>query len=474
MISVWEQIHQILTHTSTLKGKAKKEYIESVMAGDSDNHELKIALRLYVGLVLDPDLSYYLKQLPEVITKQASLFGFGVEAKYTMDDFLSKMMVISGQGSAKAVDKVELAEILAHLTEKERVLCTNLIDRNLRCGVGLSVWRNIFGPEFCPPFEYALMGSFDEPKITKLINFSKGAISQLKSDGLRCIITKRDGVLRARSRNNKEIVNIDSIISEVSNIGADGDFDIDGELVVMESLAEDSPIMDRKSGNGIINKKKRSVSETVRIRFVVWDLIEHDNEPVGYMDRFTNLQRLTEKLPHITPTEFKVVWSLTEAKMHYLEMVNRGEEGTVLKDRDSLWTPGENESCRNANGFKFKEVHPGDFVIVGWYYGKKNSKYEELIGGLECESRCGQVKFNVGSGLTDEMRKSDPESFIGKVAQCLYNARILSESSNRDNNVYSLFTPRIDEIRTDKSAEDADDLDKLITQEESSRQVKEF
>lgn len=167
----------------------------------------------------------------------------------------------------------------------------------------------------------------------------------------------------------------------------------------------------------------------------------------------------------IKVTETREVFSLAEAKQHYAELVARGEEGTILKNKSSVWTAGDAASKRNANGYKLKEEHRAEFMIVGTESGKVKSKYEGLIGSLVCESSCGGIKFNVGSGLTDKDRNLDPDSLIGTVVSVTYNGRIKPEG--RD--YYSLFLPRVSEFRNDKDT--ADSLSKVEGQEEATRQL---
>lgn len=384
--------------------------------------------------------------------------------------------LINFKGSANATDKAALARLKAGLDANDKKVADLIIGRDLRCGMGLSSFRKVWGEDFLPDMEYALMGSYNAKKVMEHIIFEEGAFSQLKSDGKRCILTKRGGNYETRSRNGKPNGDMPHIIAAAKLLfpeGDDGfDFDLDGELVVLD---ENGKILPRTTGNGIVAKVaagSATKEQISRVRFVVWDLIIRTEFGLTetYGIRFGRLKQLLAQavldsgtIP-IWATESKTVWSLKEAKEHYQEMVRRGEEGTILKNNGSVWTPGDSTSARCANGFKFKEEFEGDFEIVGWYYGKQGTKYEKAIGGYRCRSKCGMVMFNVGSGLKDSDRFIDnPDKLIGTIVEIRYNARVMA----KDSDIWSLFLPRVIEHRNDKSV--ADDLNKLIEAEEASR-----
>jgi hypothetical protein len=78
-----------------------------------------------------------------------------------------------------------------------------------------------------------------------------------------------------------------------------------------------------------------------------------------------------------------------------------------------------------------------------------------LIGAIECETSCVQLKVSIGSGLSEEDRKHDPSYFIGKLIDMQYNTLINSKTSE----THSMFLPRFRGIRLDQKT--ADSLDHL-------------
>ena len=426
------------------------------------------ALKAIVEFTYNNMNSYHISKIDPY---ELSIFGLDDETlNYGPLELFNMLNFLNLKGSANAKDRKAFSKLRHGLDEFDQVIADLIIGRDLRCGCGLSTFRKVWGVDFMPEFECALMGSYDAKKIEKLINFKKGAYSQLKSDGARCILTKREGRYVTRSRNGKPMGGTDLIIEEAKNMQIRGDFDLDGELVVVDSFGN---IMPRQKGNGIINKASKGEVDEVtrsRIRLVTWDLILRDEvgEKETYQTRFNRITDLIHnaKLTTIMSTETKIVYSLAEAKDHYRELVLRGEEGTVLKTAEAIWSPGDSKSCRNANGFKFKEELEGDFKIVGWYYGEAGKKYEKAIGGLNIESQCGKIKSNVGTGLSDKERfMDDPDSLIETVVALKYNGRTMAEGSD----VWALFLPRVIELRSDKDV--ADNLNKIIEAEAASREL---
>ena len=83
-----------------------------------------------------------------------------------------------------------------------------------------------------------------------------------------------------------------------------------------------------------------------------------------------------------------------------------------------------------------------------------------MLGALTCESSDGKIRVNVGSGFTDEDRKSiTPENSIGKFIEVVSNGII----NTVDREEYSLFLPRFVEFRFDKDEADSFDAVKATT-----------
>ena len=212
-------------------------------------------------------------------------------------------------------------------------------------------------------------------------------------------------------------------------------------------------IVKRKEGNGIITKCQRgtlSKEEQNRLRFIVWDWIPINNFENSVKFEFPYKKRFDKLDDGIDYSSDKVrvipsrlVNDIEEAIEIYNDYIKSGNEGIILKDSNSVW-----ENKRSKSHIKFKNELDMDLKVVGVQEGL--GKYSGLVGSLICESGCGKVKVNVGSGLTDLDRKYLQEnSPIGKIVAVKYN-EIISDS----NGDKSLFLPIFIEIREDKNIAD--------------------
>ena len=270
-------------------------------------------------------------------------------------------------------------------------------------------------------------------------------------DGMRFNAIVQDGKVEYRSRNGKEIQLLGNLDMEFIALAGDVDCVFDGELLV----ASDQGILDRQTGNGILNKANKgtiSASEASMVRATVWDVIPYiyfvDGEcPVEYGKRFESLNVLVDKHK---PEKISVVqsWEVENydtAKALFEEFLQRGEEGIILKDKRGIW-----EDKRAKHQIKFKGELECDLKIVAVEEG--TGKYAGMLGAIICESADGVVRVNVGSGFTDEHRKQLwKEKLIDKIVAVKYNARIKNKAGEE-----SLFLPIFVEIRDDKDIADKD------------------
>ena len=129
-----------------------------------------------------------------------------------------------------------------------------VIQKDLKCGVSIStandVWHGLvteYPVMLCSQFEQKLVDKVKFP-----------ALVQTKMDGMRFNAIVRDGKVEYRSRNGKEIQLLGNLDSDFITLAGNIDCVFDGELLV----ASASGVMDRQTGNGILNKaNKGTISE---------------------------------------------------------------------------------------------------------------------------------------------------------------------------------------------------------------------
>jgi ATP-dependent DNA ligase len=280
--------------------------------------------------------------------------------------------------------------------------------------------------------------------------------------------------VRVESRNGKELELHGCLDESALNLLQDRDFVLHGEgLVLAENASKlQAPanlFLDRKTGNGIINKAIQgtiSKEEASRIVVECWDIVKYDHwvegkSDVTYDKRFSMLQGMISiaKPTRLMKIESKTVMNFGEAAKYYNELLARGEEGAVLKNLNGIW-----KNHTSPNQVKMKVKDPADLLCVGTYAhsktsikrGSKTIDTSKWIGGLNLESADGVIKVNTGSGLDDADRAKDPSHYIGKIIEIEYNEITDDKSTGQK----SLFLPIYQGVRHDKG--EADDYETIL------------
>jgi len=395
-----------------------------------------VTLREVVRLALDPFTQFYIRKIPKY-TPNTSGHGASIASMLPALYELRERIVT---GNA-AID--HLKTVLEALTADDAKVMERIIQKDLKCGVALStantVWTGLlkdYPVMLCSPFEKKLVDKIVFP-----------ALVQTKMDGMRFNAIVRNGTVEYRSRNGKEIQLLGNLDADFLALAGDVDCVFDGELLVKI----DGQILDRQTGNGVLNKANKgtiSVVEAATVHATVWDVIpflyfQDGLCPVPYGKRFYSLNTLVNNVEpvKVSTVQSWEVTSIEDANDLFNELLLRGEEGIILKDKSGFW-----ENKRSKTQIKFKGEEECDLRIVGIEEG--TGKYKGKLGAIKCESADGVIKVSVGSGFTDADREQG-EELIGKIAAIKYNMRIKNKAGEE-----SLFLPIVLEIRFDKDVAD--------------------
>jgi ATP dependent DNA ligase domain/DNA ligase OB-like domain len=421
----------------SLAANSSRNFKRDQLEANKDNELLREVIRL----ALCPFTQFYQRKIPAYTpntTGHPASLASMLPALYDLRERL-----VTGNA---AID--HLINILQALSPDDAKVMERIIQKDLKCGVQAStandVWMGLvheYPVMLCSPFEQKLVDKIQFP-----------AYAQLKMDGMRFNAIVRDGKVEFRSRNGKEIQLLGNLEKEFAALAGDVDCVFDGELLVMDP--DDYQFMDRQTGNGILNKANKgtiSAKEAAMVHATVWDVIPYVLFETGYCGtpystRFSSLKLLVDK----QPSENKKIWIVTsdivetmeEAQTIFEGYLAQGLEGIILKDGAGVW-----EDKRAKHQIKFKGELECDLKIVAIEEG--TGKYAGMLGAILCESADGVIKVRVGSGFTDEQRKTLGEEIIDKIAAIKYNTRIKNKAGEE-----SLFLPIILEIRDDKEVAD--------------------
>ncbi len=424
------------------------EFFNDLAANSSRNYKIEQlekhrdneTLRRVVQLALDPFTNFYIRKIP-----QYEYVGAESEHQTCLEMALENLYYLHSREVTGNAAIAHLRAILSGLETDDAKVIERIIQKDLKCGVQVStanaVWTglvNEYPVMLCSPFEQKLVDKVKFP-----------ALVQTKMDGMRFNAIVRNGSVEYRSRNGKEIQLLGNLDEDFIKLAGDVDCIFDGELLVVST----NGIMDRQTGNGILNKANKgtiSEKEASMVRATVWDVIPYlyfiDGEcPTRYGTRFNSLNVLIDKHQ---PKKVSLVqsWEVENydtAKALFEELLQRGEEGIILKDKNGIW-----EDKRAKHQIKFKGEMECDLKIVAIEEG--TGKYAGMLGAIICESADGVVKVNVGSGFNDEHRKTLGKEIIGKIVAVKYNMRIKNKAGEE-----SLFLPIFVEVRDDKDVADS-------------------
>lgn len=423
-------INQIL---ETLASNNSRNFKIDFLKQHKDNELLKEVIRL----ALDPFTQFYIRIIPEYTPLYETPIA-------TLKQAVDSLSILSSRTLTGNAAIAQLTLTLSAISEEDALVIERIISKDLRCGVNISTVNKVW-PNLIPEYPCMLCSAYDEKLVSKI---KYPAFANVKMDGMRVNAIVKDGIVEFRSRNGKEINLLGNLEQDFIKLAGGTNLVFDGELLVRK----DGNILSRQEGNGILNKANKgtiSDSEASLVEMTVWDVIPYDKFLTGkydvpYKDRFDDLMTMNEfnPSPKINVVTTIIVPNLEVARSFFNLMLEEGQEGIILKDADSIW-----ENKRSKGQVKFKAELDVDLIVTDWLEG--SGKYEGMLGALQCESADGIIKVNVGSGFTDDDRKTIDKSIIGNIISIKYNARIKNTNGEE-----SLFLPVYLETRLDKTEAD--------------------
>ena len=417
----------VLSVIKRLEATASRNEKESILKANAANPLLKEAFRL----ALDPMVNFYIKQIPAPMSYIQPL---------SLGPAFTNLSQLSSRSIRGDLAKNFLSRTLGGLDEDDQEVLRRVIGRNLKCGVSESTVEKIW-PDLQLSYPCMLVSPMNGSTKLKF-----PMMAQTKMDGMRFNAIVENGSVSYRSRNGKELDLFETLDDDFLKMADGSDLVFDGELLV---TGPQGKVLDRKTGNGLLTKfQKGTGTEEVakRIRAVVWDRIPLADFRSGSCkipchSRWTLLEGTGTNRVRVAQTT--MINTIGIAQALYQEKLAEGEEGLILKDPKGPW-----ENKRVKHQVKMKAELEADLICTGTTAG--TGKYTGMIGALEVQSADGKVKCSVGTGLSDEERRSDPGEFVGKVLSVKYNALITDKKTG----ACSLFLPVFVEIRLDKDKAD--------------------
>jgi DNA ligase-1 len=296
---------------------------------------------------------------------------------------------------------------------------------------------------------------------------------EYKYDGARVQIHKRGSEVRVFSRRLTDVTqSLPEVIEAVkANVRAHEAI-VEGEVIAVDDGGHPIPFQH------LMRRFKRvhevqGMAEKIAVRLYLFDVLFLDGESLISRPYVQRRKVLAEKAGEITLTTQMVTEKKVRAETFLNEAMDAGHEGLMAKKLDSPYTPG----TRGKSWFKIKPVlEPLDLAITAaeYGYGRRHGWLSDYY--LAAWDPLTGEFLNIGKtfkGLTDaeiiEMTRRLKELAVREqrnrvvvlpkiVVEVVYNE---IQKSPKYRSQMALRFARITRIRDDKSAEEADTIEKV-------------
>jgi DNA ligase-1 len=296
---------------------------------------------------------------------------------------------------------------------------------------------------------------------------------EYKYDGARVQIHKLGDQVRVFSR---RLTDVTESLPDTVNSTRDGieatEAIMEGEIVAVDSRGHPVPFQHLMRRFRRVHAISEMV-ERIPVELYLFDVLYLDGQNLISLPYVKRRQVLAEKAGKIPLTRQLVTESVEEAKQLLTEAMNAGHEGLMAKRLDSPYTPG----IRGRHWLKIKPVlEPLDLVIVAaeYGYGRRHGWLSDYsLAARDAETGEFLEVGKTFKGLTDaeivEMTARLKELAISeRHGRVLVVPRIVVEvtynevqKSPKYKSGMALRFARITRIREDKTAEEADTVEKV-------------
>ena len=300
------------------------------------------------------------------------------------------------------------------------------------------------------------------------------AAIEWKYDGARVQIHKEGDSVRIFSRRLENVTaSLPEIVLAARQIAAKSAI-LDGEAV---AIGKDGRPM---AFQEILKRFRRKynvekLAAQIPLRLFLFDLIYLDGKSMTHLPLSERRAHLEKIASPILLADQILSGSVEAAEEIYRQALNAGHEGLILKNPSSVYAPGK----RGKNWLKIKPVMETlDLVVIGakWGEGRRAS----FLGSyrLGClDSATGNILDMgfVATGLTDEALAELTDMFrelilLEKGMDVEIKPAVIFEVAYEEiqrspnySSGYALRFPRMVAVRDDKSLEDADTLERVVS-----------
>ncbi len=249
-------------------------------------------------------------------------------------------------------------------------------------------------------------------------------------------------------------------------------------------------------------RRKHDIESAVKkypINIFLFDILYKDGESLierPYKERRKILEEIVDANDRLMLSKQIITKDLEEIQKFFLEAIENGCEGLVLKDLDGIYRAGAREWLwiKLKKSYQSKMIEPVDLVVVGAFYGKgrrAKSYGALLVASYNKEKDIYETVCKVGSGFTDadierlpeildkyKMDRCHPKVFSKMEADVWFEPRVVIEVIGDELTLSPVHTccygkiqagsgiairfPRFLRYRFDKDARDATTSDEIL------------
>ncbi|MCE8427956.1 MAG: ATP-dependent DNA ligase [Candidatus Methanoperedens sp.] len=448
----------------------------------------------------------------KAIASRKTHMTFFSESELTISEVYSRLQTIarlSGKGSQTAKIK-NLQYLFSSAIPIEIVYIARLAIEEMRIGVGEGIVRNAIAEAFNVPADLiergilltndfglvaytakkegvqgleklgVILGRPIKVMLAQVASSIQEAIGEMKNvavewkfDGARVQIHKRGNHITIYSRKLENVTSsLPDIVRSIRLNILTENVILDGEVVALGN--DDRPMAFQELLKRF--RRKYEISSTAaRIPLILdlFDIMFLNGE--NLLDKPLTVRR--KKLEEICDKNILAKQTITDdpgvIEKAYNDALAAGHEGVMLKNPDSLYSPGK----RGKNWLKLKPIMETlDLVVTGGEWGE--GRRANLIGSylLACRDIEMDRFLSIGrvaTGITDAQLEELTDIFKDLVISengihVDFEPKIVFEvafeeiqkSQNYDSG-YALRFPRLVNVRSDKSVEDADSIERV-------------
>lgn len=469
------KIKEILDSIAAVGGK--KDKIDTL-----SKHKDNELLKQVIYLAHSPRVKFFIKQIPT--------YDF-VEETLSLEESLVELKKIADRSYTGGAATDFLLGLLAYSHPDDAYVIERIIGKDLKIGMDSSINKVI--PKLIEETPYQGAVSFSEKGVLKLFEDKNrvagdvvhNVISQIKADGTYRNAIIINGEVELLSRQG-ELSNLKGAkfleeLSLLDDCVLNGELTVDGienravangivsSIMDITQKAEERGEKETEKKIKAFTEKHGDMTEMIgRLRFTVWDIITVDeylkaSSDTPYLSRFLYLEELINEnsFTNIDLIETRFIDTYEEAMDHFLDAQERGLEGTIVKSPVAGWKDG-----KPTYQIKMKLEMDMDLRIIGFNYGNKGTKNENVISALQLESEDGLLK-TTPAGMNEAMM-ADITERQGELLGTVVQIRCCGLSQTERG--WSTQHPSIVELRSDKNT--CDTLESCIEIENMAKTLK--